>query len=471
MPNFEKNFDSLKCLDHLNDVQRTYVSDFVRDIGDNARNQLARPCEYLAQTKHVISKLFEMFPNTGWCNQTHTEESLKNKTTTNRSNVFKEGYFCTVFPELELFYNDDPSSDSFEIFFYICFCGTPPEESLWKTTFKLEHLNVTFEKMENFDFFDLTVHPKNPYQFSVRPPPEDISGYFGVSEKGWKTFSESDFDAAYFCNAKSNFLGYSSKNTAVYPPGLSDHLEYSVGNDEMLRKYGTANDLPDPTPYRFDSKDSYFLESISVPTAETISRMVTPFGTTILINGQMFRNSNKQKLEALLRVPDGRKVGYNKLSKMIVPYRIVLKCGCDPHHNLDHVSELFDFLKSESFEKYVSEKYPKPPGRETVEPPKDPENFMKMVFTPSELEEINAKRMNIPTTYSQMTKNKISEKLDEFRKNSVRKYGKQPKPKRRKTCGTSTKSRTLRPKQKSKSKKTDDVSNTQSTLMQFLQYK
>lgn len=470
------NADRCHSLDHLSENQTKTVTDFVRDIGDNARNQLARPCEYLAQTKHVISKLFDFFPTT-WCDANAPGTEL----------LRKESYFCTIFPEVELFYNDVDSSDSYELFFYVCFCGRDfPEESLWKSALKLEHQNTTFEKLEKFNFYDTTRHPNNPYQFSVKPVPSEIANYYALDENENQSFCNSDFMLAYFCNARSNFLGDSASGTPVYPPGLSDCLEYAIGNDELLKHFGTANDLRVPSAHTFDRENSDFLDAVLTP--NTVSRMIDPCGEEMLINGQIFRNANRVEIGRLFSVRDGRKVGYNKLLKTLAPYRVRIKCSCSPYHNLDHVSEPFNYFATQSFQEQIrnllsdpskpsklapEDRVEKSSELEKISQVYEEDDFLRRVFTETELQEIDLAHMQIPTNYQQMSKSEVNYALDNFRKNSTRDYGNARTKRRKLTTNKRTKpiatNNRTKPIKKKNVKKKPEESKAQLKLTNYFE--
>ena len=364
----------------LSSESMSRLSTFLDKLGDNGRNQMARPVEYLAQAKAIDSKISSFFDSAGLMRDVQGAPiQITTQGTTRPCNRLRWSR-CTH-PEIEFYYDRRPKACTFVTVFYMSFFGKGiPQKADWVDAAKAEMLNVDFQEVKETRFYVVDSSTKNPY------PPEKVIvdplviKYFATSASHEATLANDDdgdggvsyalrigddnasyllredltgttFWNSYLCNMRNN----GSHAT------LSDKENYAVGNPEMLKTEAAEkpmqglgdNVLSDTYRNKINEMDSR--SYLRLPRLSTISRLCAPDSEVIYLNGLVFRRNNQKLLRSVYPRDDPRReVGFDTILEDIKTYRVIIRTGVIPFHFRDHDSTPEPYPDEAQFDEYLS---------------------------------------------------------------------------------------------------------------------
>lgn len=349
---------------------------FYADAGPNATNQLARASEYYAVARRVRDKFEELFRDQG-------------RNSFASAGGRKLNWFQCTHSEIELRYDKDPKTASFDLVFYVSFVGEgyPPFED-WQDAAKTELGQASFEPVETFFYVPREHGPssdrRNPYHpETTLASDSDVMSQYGSSFEGafarskkktpwcvreglflWDDLSNSEFDdLRYF----GSFRAFS------HNPNFSDPRRLQVGNPEMIireekeklsdilekqkvlpkKKKNSQSKGPNVRPLDVSERSSG-IETFNVSSEDfeklnethpdrvaelpTLSNVgvIAPFGTKkIYLNGTVFRALFEKDLSSAFVSKTGKAVGFNTLKDRISSYRLTFRVGGLPFHFVD----------------------------------------------------------------------------------------------------------------------------------------
>jgi hypothetical protein len=342
-------------------------------IGGNARNQLARPEEYLVQARWAARKLFDLFagrPGDRW--------------------------FYVVYPELEMHYDGSATVSGFVSSFCFSFVGDGfPKREVWEPCAKIENLALRFEKLET-EFYAMSSDPKNPYKpkdrlasdFSTKlfystpcpndhrsgnsepadpdvddlsfrwtTPLDDEGGFGPLQMNAFELKDDLDrtpFSKSYFCNLFGN----------PDHPTLSDREgeDRFYGHPEMLARERTEREEAlrklrlKSSIQRDGSKKTPVAKNATLPCPKlsALSRMIAPKSQKIYVNGLLFREKNASEMKKVWPAKRSDAVGFNVLKSKMESFRVSVCTGFCSVHFADHHPAPIVYPNKDELDEYLS---------------------------------------------------------------------------------------------------------------------
>jgi hypothetical protein len=377
-----------RATEGLNAENARRLVEKLEEIGDNARNQLARPCEYLARARraesHLRRVLFGRPPARHDASGRPLVLSLgKNRDGSERTEPALAWQLVTH-PALEVYYDRSPTSCTYSLVFYVSFCGSGvPARELWDGVIRGEMVGTKVEEVatdayvavrspENgylpqkrvSDPFVLRRYarrsepPSNPGPSSLPSPEEDGEWITYADKKGetrrvYDSLRNTLFEEAYLCNM-FDVEGH---------PTLSGIDGQRVGNADMLnreaRERGASPLAPLTPTQRSRLNEEDWGSAARAPLLSTVCHLSSPDSGVLYVNMAAFRRDHSRDARGpgagmLTRVFGKDEVGCNTLLKAMTSYRITVKMGVAAYRNLDYVPRFPPYREESAFDRYLS---------------------------------------------------------------------------------------------------------------------
>jgi len=331
------------------------VQDTLDGLDDNLLNQLARPCEYLAQVRHFYHNLNQVFE------RSQQQQSLK--------------WLHYIHPEIELHYDRDPTVSTPVAILYITFAGTAvPSYDDWQYMAKAEFFGMHVHKMEKsvlyvpvehssniyhprFVLTDPTiirrygtVLPDHPVSDAVDETSSSVSSCPVDLQHAWHTelatavinedLSHSPYWDAYFCNinnpghptlSPSEDLRYGhpeilqheedllqrTQDRSMIPrnngtTAITSHIATTVTGDTADADIDTAQTHRHLTEFKKKMANVKYCDKLNevdafnwsrLPKFSTLHYLTSPDSDVIYINGLIFRTENNENLSKIFQQP------------------------------------------------------------------------------------------------------------------------------------------------------------------------
>jgi hypothetical protein len=377
LPSGKRNYDgqkarSVELLDEL----------FDGELGSNARNQLARKSEYLAQLKLAEGHLNNMFSS---------PPPLYKECEGSKIPILHthQWFFC-VHPEAELRYDNSPKVSAFVTTFYVSFVGCNlPERKVWEPSAKIEMLCLSFEEVET-EFYVARSDPKNPYKPGEKvKDPKVLDLYCTPSPKGvdvdmeeekeekeevgcWlkrkdpdgivysrllTDLTKSPYRKAFFCKLGSTSCstnrGFWDGTLERRPFGHSEMLKRELeSREKKLLAAGSLLSFPDSE----EICNEKFSDSCDL---SKVSYLCHPESGVLYLNGSKFRKRHLSALQATWPGPEKAetekkrtKFGFGMLKNNVRSYRVNLRTSACSVHFIDHAPSMYSYPDKEGFDKY-----------------------------------------------------------------------------------------------------------------------